>query len=96
MNKGQTSSMIILTENELYVLSLSKKQNFNDEWSVEFDSVFEETKQRTISEVEDFLLTPTISLKPFGKIFNPNDDDSRQHIKDFVNESFQKFKKENN
>lgn len=79
-----------------YSLYLSKKKDFNNEWSEEFTSLFWESRNKLIWLIEDILLNPEISLNPLGRKFSPEDEHIRQEIKDYVVEAFKKFKQENN
>jgi hypothetical protein len=95
MTQEQLSVMESLIAYNLYPLHLSKKKDFNDEWTKEFDLLFWESRDVAIFSIEDFLLRPKISINPLYKKFKPEEEYIRQEIKNLVSEGFKKFKKEN-
>jgi hypothetical protein len=96
MTQEQINYLDFSVNIQFRVLLLVKSKIPGDEWTQAFNDIVDETKDKIIWDLENFLLLPTYTFKPLSRNFREEDIPIRQEIALEVNNRFQSFIQEQN
>jgi hypothetical protein len=77
-------------------LLVIKQDFYKNEWTEDFEKKVNEIKNKTIINLENFILLPTYKFIPLTRIFKEEDLLIREEISKEVNKRFKNFKNEEN
>lgn len=96
MTEEQLNHIDFSVNTQLRVLQLVKQQYHNNEWSIKFNELVNETKEKLIWDLENYLLLPDYTFNPITRNFRNEDFHLREEISLEVNRLFQIFREAQN